>query len=101
MSKSSAKLSSCCLQLEVVEEEDGTISTLVSPASDHAEVKRRRKRKSPHIPGKEKEGTARVDGKLTLGLAWKIFWFVATGKAEKVRKMREEKAKQEKESPKG
>ena len=86
-------------QLEVVEEEDGTISTLVPPASDHAEVKRRRKRKSPHIPGKEKEGTARVDGKLTLGLAWKIFWFVATGKAEKVRKMREEKAKQEKESP--
>ena len=85
-------------QLEVVEEDDGTLSTLVPPAADHADVKRRRKRKNPHIARKDKEGTARADGRLTLGLAWKIFWFVATGKAEKVRKMREEKAKQENDS---
>lgn len=86
-------------QREVVEEEDGTLSVLMPPVSGMEDGKaRRRKRKPPHIARKEKEGVARPDQKLTWSLAWKIFWFVATGKAEKVRKLREEREKQKKDS---
>lgn len=87
-------------QREVIAEEDGTLSEIIPPISGLQDGKahRRRKRKQPHIARKEKEGVARADQKLTWGLAWKIFWFVATGKAEKVRKLREEQEKKKDES---
>lgn len=47
-----------------------------------------RKRKKPRIAAREKTGTARPDTPLTLGEAWRIFWFVATGKAERLKKQR-------------
>ncbi|MEE2879307.1 MAG: endonuclease/exonuclease/phosphatase family protein [Pseudomonadota bacterium] len=93
-----AQVEAAPAQLETVTEDDGELTVLVPPASNHADVRRRRKRKAPHKPAKEKVGTARPDGKLTWGLAWKIFWFVATGKADKLRKMREARASQEKDS---
>ena len=56
------------------------------------EGKRRkpRRRKKPKVADKEKVGTARPNRKLTLGEAWKIFWFVATGKADEIRRLRKE-----------
>ena len=57
---------------------------------EESKPKRRRKRSKPKKPAKEKVGTARPDQEMTLGLAWQIFKFVATGKAEELRHMREE-----------
>ncbi|MCI4645939.1 MAG: hypothetical protein MRY64_14250, partial [Hyphomonadaceae bacterium] len=59
-------------------------------AKAEEEKPRGRKRKKPKVAEKEKVGTARPNTRLTLGEAWKIFWFVATGKADKIRKLREE-----------
>ena len=66
------------------------------PAADTAKreeekPKRRRRRRKPKIAEKEKVGTAQPHRKLTLREAWHIFWFVATGKADRVRKLREAK----------
>ena len=59
--------------------------------TDETEKKSKgRKRKKPKVAEKEKVGTARPNTRLTLGEAWKIFWFVATGKADEIRKLREE-----------
>ncbi|MEM0985300.1 MAG: endonuclease/exonuclease/phosphatase family protein [Pseudomonadota bacterium] len=52
-----------------------------------------KKRKRPKLPSKDKVGTARPDMPLTIGEAWRIFWFVATGKADAIR--RERRAKEE------
>lgn len=63
-------------------------------AAEDAEkpIKHKRRRK-PKTPPKEKVGTARPDQKMTLGLAWKIFKYVASGKAEELQKMRDEQIK--------
>ena len=70
------------------------------PAEEAEDTKPKgRKRKKPKVAEKEKVGTARPNTRLTLGEAWKIFWFVATGKADEIRKLREEaerKAKKKK-----
>jgi len=55
-----------------------------------------RKRKSPKLGAKDKEGTAQPDRPMTLKTAWDIFWFVATGKAEKVRARRKAARKKDK-----
>ncbi len=52
-----------------------------------------RKRKAPRIAVKEKVGTAQPAPKLTLAEAWKIFWFVATGKADRIRRERQAREK--------
>ena len=52
-----------------------------------------RKRKKPRVAAKEKVGTARPNPRLTIGEAWRIFWFVATGKADRIRKEREAQRK--------
>lgn len=58
--------------------------------------KRRRKRKAPRIPKKAKVGTARPDRPLTLREAWHIFWFVASGKADRIRKERKAREREAK-----
>ncbi len=63
-----------------------------------AEKNRRRKRRKPKIPEKAKVGTARPDNPLGLKEAWKIFWFVASGKADAIRKLRKD---QQRKSRKG
>ena len=49
---------------------------------------RPKKRKEPMMPAKEKVGTARPDVPLTLKEAWHILKYVASGKAEEVRRLR-------------
>ena len=53
--------------------------------------KRRRpkKRRTPKTPPKDKQGTARPDTPLTLGEAWRIFKFVASGRADALKKKRD------------
>lgn len=58
--------------------------------------RRPRRRKKPRVAPKEKVGTARPNPKLTLGEAWRIFWFVATGKADEIRRLREAEKKKAK-----
>ena len=65
---------------------------------EEAKPKRRRKRKEPRIPTKEKVGTARPDRRMTWGEAWRLFWYVASGEAEKVKALR--KTQQQKAKPK-
>lgn len=79
------------------------VITINRPRSDKprtantAERKVRKTRRSkPKTPHKEKVGTARPDQKLTLGLAWKIFKFVASGKAEDLKKLRDQQEKKRK-----
>jgi endonuclease/exonuclease/phosphatase family metal-dependent hydrolase len=60
------------------------------PAPEPEKPKKRRKRRKPEVADKLKVGTAQPDRRLDLKTAWKIFWFVATGKAEKVRKLRKQ-----------
>ncbi|MEM7767895.1 MAG: endonuclease/exonuclease/phosphatase family protein [Pseudomonadota bacterium] len=52
-----------------------------------------RKRRKPKVAAKAKVGTARPNPRLTLKEAWQIFWFVATGKADAIR--RERKAEEQ------
>jgi len=47
-----------------------------------------KKRKRPKVAAKSKVGTARPNPRLTLREGWHIFWFVATGKADAIRKER-------------
>ncbi|MEM9738247.1 MAG: endonuclease/exonuclease/phosphatase family protein [Pseudomonadota bacterium] len=58
--------------------------------------KRRRKRRKPKVASKEKVGTARPNPRLTIGEAWQIFWFVATGKADRVRRLRKARERESK-----
>ncbi|MEL6258473.1 MAG: hypothetical protein AAFQ67_05400, partial [Pseudomonadota bacterium] len=56
----------------------------------------RKKRREPKVAPKEKVGVARPDRPFDWAEAWRIFWYVASGKAEKVkalRKSRERAAK--------
>lgn len=87
-------------QIEL-EDEDGNdialesevlkIPTRNKPKSPESETpKKVRKRRKPKVPEKEKEGTARPDQAWSWGLAWKIFKFVATGEAERLKKLRDE-----------
>lgn len=62
-----------------------------SASADRKAKPRRRAR--PKTPQKEKVGTARPDQKMTIGLAWKLFKFVASGKAEELKKLRDEQLK--------
>ena len=64
------------------EDEDKPVETAPKPTA--------RKRRKPKIAAKEKVGTARPNPRLTLREAWKIFWFVASGKADRIRKLRRE-----------
>ncbi len=57
------------------------------------EAAKRKTRKAPKIPTRDKVGVARPDRPFTLGEAWRIFWYVATGKAERVKKLRREREK--------
>lgn len=62
----------------------------------HTEPAKVRKRKRPKVAKKAKEGVARPDRPLTLREAWRIFWFVASGRADRVKKRRKaESAKTE------
>ncbi|MEN0079477.1 MAG: hypothetical protein AAF753_10230, partial [Pseudomonadota bacterium] len=54
---------------------------------------RRRRRKQPKVAEKEKLGTARPNPRLTLREAWQILWFVASGRADRVRKLRKAREK--------
>ena len=54
---------------------------------------RPKKRKEPMIPAKEKVGTAYPNTPLTLREAWAILKFVASGKADEVRKLRKTEAR--------
>lgn len=63
------------------------------PAESSDKKIKHRKRAKPKTPPKEKVGTARPDMKMTLGLAWKIFKFVASGRAEELKKLRDEQIK--------
>ncbi|MEM8615751.1 MAG: endonuclease/exonuclease/phosphatase family protein [Pseudomonadota bacterium] len=86
-------------QLETLEDTDGRPIRDDEPPrlpEQRAEtkVKRVRKRKKPKVAAKEKAGTARPNPKLTFAEAWQIFWFVATGKADELRKLRDTKNKQ-------
>ncbi|MEO0465782.1 MAG: endonuclease/exonuclease/phosphatase family protein [Pseudomonadota bacterium] len=57
-----------------------------------------RKRRRPKVAKKAKEGVARPDRKMTLGEAWQIFKFVASGRADRVKKRRKaEEAKRSEE----
>jgi len=47
-----------------------------------------KKRKAPEIAVKEKVGTLAPARALTLGEAWRIFWWVASGKGDKLRRVR-------------
>ncbi|MEL6388231.1 MAG: endonuclease/exonuclease/phosphatase family protein [Pseudomonadota bacterium] len=47
-----------------------------------------KKRKKPKVAAKEKVGTARPNPRLSLKEAWQIFWFVATGKADAIKRER-------------
>jgi len=67
---------------------DDTAKAEVDTKAEDEKPKRRRKRRKPKVAEKEKVGTARPNPKLTLREAWHIFWFVATGKADRVRKLR-------------
>lgn len=58
--------------------------------------KSRRRRKKPKVAPKEKVGTARPNPRLTLREAWRIFWFVASGKADRVRKARKAREREAK-----
>lgn len=48
----------------------------------------RKRRKAPKLPPKDKVGTALPDRKLTLSEAWRILKFVASGKADALRRQR-------------
>ena len=56
-------------------------------------AKRSRRRKAPKKPRKVKEGTARADIPLTWTNAVKIFWFMASGKADALKKLRKNRNK--------
>ena len=68
-------------------------SSRPKPSEDAEKKTKRRKRSKPKTPPKEKVGTARPDQKLTLGFAWKLFKFVASGRAEELKKLRDEQIK--------
>ncbi|MAK62034.1 MAG: endonuclease [Ponticaulis sp.] len=53
-----------------------------------------KKRSKPRLPDKDKVGTARPDQPLTWKLAWQIFKFVASGRAEEMKKRRDKEKKQ-------
>lgn len=55
-----------------------------------------RKRKQPRVRQKEKAGVARPPHRMTIAEAWKLFWYVASGEADKVRTLRKENAKKSK-----
>jgi len=63
------------------------------PAPEPPPPEKARKRKAPRVAAKEKVGTARPDMPLTWREAWHIFWYVATGKADRVRRQREAEKK--------
>ncbi|MEO0983848.1 MAG: endonuclease/exonuclease/phosphatase family protein [Pseudomonadota bacterium] len=54
--------------------------------------KRAKTRKAPEIPVRDKVGVARPDRPFTLGEAWRVFWYVASGKADRVKKRRKARA---------
>ena len=94
-----ARTEGAVAQLEYVETDDGVVqrTSPVIPRDESDKPKRRaKKRKKPEIAAKEKKGTARPNTKLTWKEAWDIFWFVASGKAEEIKKMRDEQAKKAK-----
>lgn len=61
----------------------------VEPAPDPA--RKPKARKAPPKPKPEKVGTAQPDQPFTLGEAWRIFKFVASGKADELRRMRQQR----------
>lgn len=54
---------------------------------------KQKKRKAPKKPEKDKVGVARVERPFTLGEMWRIFKYVASGDAEKVRRFRKAQEK--------
>ena len=61
----------------------------VEPAPEP--VKKPKARKAPPKPKPEKVGTAQPDRPFTLGEAWRVFKFVASGQADDLRRLREER----------
>ena len=57
---------------------------------------KQKKRRKPKTPDKDKVGVARVERPFTLGEMWRVFKYVASGDAEKVRKFRKEQEKKAK-----
>jgi endonuclease/exonuclease/phosphatase family metal-dependent hydrolase len=53
-------------------------------------------RRPPKIAPPEKKGTLGPAPRMTIGEAWRIFWWVAGGGMDRMRKMRAEKSKSEK-----
>ena len=78
------------------EEEYAPAKPKPKPAAEEArpEKKRRiRKRKKPKTPDKEKVGIARVERPFTMGEMWRVFKYVASGDADRVRQFRKEQEK--------
>tara|TARA_R110000787_G_scaffold14348_16_gene44395 strand:- start:8758 stop:10143 length:1386 start_codon:yes stop_codon:yes gene_type:complete len=74
------------------------VETITSPPEPAEPVgkRRSRKRKAPHIAAKEKVGTIAPAPHMTLGEAWRIFWWVASGKADAFKRERKNQRKAEK-----
>lgn len=82
-------------QIESVPEDDpkAGIEPPVLPAPVKAKLKGRR---PPKIAPPEKKGTLAPAPKMTIDEAWRIFWWVAGGGMDRMRKMRADKGKAEK-----
>lgn len=71
--------------------QDEREAAVLSPPVPAPAGKKGKKRKKPKIAAKEKIGTARPNPRLTLKECWHIFWWVAAGNGDKMRKRRREK----------
>lgn len=76
--------------------EDTPEEELTEPELPEPLKKKSRGRKRPKIAPPEKKGTLAPAPKMTLGEGWRIFWWVAGGGMDRMRKNRTEKAKAEK-----
>jgi len=82
-------------QVEYTDQTEPAVS-LPAPAEPVGKKRRTRKRRRPHVAAKEKTGTLAPASRMTLGEAWRIFKWVASGKADAFKQRQKSQKKDKK-----